>query len=303
MPVEKHECSWVNPYDLDVHEDENLKVSLVNFKATGNMRWLESTFELPTRWWINNHMRIPIVQEVLALIRDKKPKQGGKLLMPRHHQSLLPLEVRGKVLWFENNSRVVVLALREGHEEEELLWFLEEMNKDQEGTNPEPDTAAPVGKKVRKTEVPEPLEDLVKDCLQDLEGHPQCLRAHWQNSRHSFRLQRKSDKTIQEVRVKDMKKKLSEALEQDNFEPVQRNFLKAVAGCLAFLDGQDDPDQENLEEELAVHLPAQQASAEAPEEALVEAPAEQALAEAPAEAPETPAPARKRVRRKGQQEA
>ena len=50
--------------------------------------------------------------------------------MPRSRKSLLLLQVRGKILWFENTSRCVVLALQQGREVEHLQWFMNEPRKD-----------------------------------------------------------------------------------------------------------------------------------------------------------------------------
>ena len=49
--------------------------------------------------------------------------------MPRNHKTLLPLQVRGKILWCENNSRCVILALKQGREVERLQWFTNELHK------------------------------------------------------------------------------------------------------------------------------------------------------------------------------
>ena len=70
------------------------------------------------------------MQEILGLIKNKKAKQGNNALMPRNHKNLLPLQVRGKILWFENNSRSVILALQQGREVEHLQWFMNEPHKD-----------------------------------------------------------------------------------------------------------------------------------------------------------------------------
>ena len=94
VPLDKQTLPFVDPYSLADEPDEPLPVSLVSFKAAGNMHWLLSSLALPMKWWVNNHWRIPLLQEILSLIRDKKPKQGGHVLMPRNHKSLVPLQVR-----------------------------------------------------------------------------------------------------------------------------------------------------------------------------------------------------------------
>ena len=204
-----------------------------------------------------------------------------------------------KVLWFENNSRVVVLALREGHEVEELLWFLEELNKDTETLQEAPAPPAEPVAKAARTVVPRALEDIVKESLEKLELNEQCLRVNYINSRNSFRIQRLCDKAIKEVYVRTLKKKLNEALEQDNLESVNRAFLLAVTQCIGFLDGLDAPETSatsSSSHQALAEAPAEEAPAEAPAQASAEAPA-QAPAGAPAEAL-AEAPAKRRIRKK-----
>ena len=131
IPLEKKTLAFVDPYSLAEELDELLlPVSLVRLSATGDLNWLHQGLVLPRRWWLQNHFRVPLMQEILGLIKNKKAKQGNNALMPRNHKNLLPLQVRGKILWFENNSRSVILALQQGREVEHLQWFMNELHKD-----------------------------------------------------------------------------------------------------------------------------------------------------------------------------
>jgi len=242
VPLEKQTLPFVDPYNLADEPDEPLPVSLVSFKATGNLNWLHSGLALPARWWVKNHFRIPLLQEILGLIKDKKPKQGGHLLMPRNHKNLVPLQVRGKVLWFENNSRCVVLALKQGKEIEHLQWFMEEVNKDIENhvvfsdpECPEDQPGPGPSHKTSRVQIPEDLEDLVNKCLETLQEHPESLAAVYLASRNSFRVHRK-DKAWKDIKVKDLKRKRAQAFEQQDQELVKRQFDIAVQGCIEFLD-------------------------------------------------------------------
>jgi len=130
VPVETQTLAFVDPYCLAEEPDELLPVSLVRFSATGDLNWLHQGLVLPRRWWLQNHFRVPLIQEILGLIEDKKPKRGSQVLLPRNHKNLLRLPVRGKILWFENNSRCVIVALKQGREVEHLQWFMDELHKD-----------------------------------------------------------------------------------------------------------------------------------------------------------------------------
>ena len=182
------------------------------------------------------------MQEILALIKNKKAKQGNNALMPRNHKNLLPLQVRGKILWFENNSRSVILALQQGREVERLQWFTSELHKDIRNlvVDPEvsygPENQAGAGHKNNKLKLSEDVENLVKESLEQLRDHPQSLSAVYLTSRRSFRVSRKKDKGSKIIRVKAMKRKQAEALEQKDHQPLKRQFSFAVQACIEFLE-------------------------------------------------------------------
>ena len=83
-------------------------------------------------------------------------------------KSLLPLKVRGKILWFENNSHCVVLTLKQGEEAGQLLWFPEQLHKDIGDLQAAPND---LELKSRKMEVLEDLEEIVNNSLKDLCEH------------------------------------------------------------------------------------------------------------------------------------
>ena len=86
----------------------------MKFAASGpdSLRgWLHKILHLPSgTWWKENSCRILLLLEVLELIRAKKSQRQKEL---KHHTAILPLEVRGKVLWFQNTIRCVTLVLLE----------------------------------------------------------------------------------------------------------------------------------------------------------------------------------------------
>jgi len=276
FPWRSRPCPSLDPYNLADEPDEPLPVSLVSFKATWNLNWLHSGLALPARWWVKNHFHIPLLQEILGLIKDKKPKQGGHLLMPRNHKNLVPLQVRGKVLWFENNSRCVVLALKQGKEMEHLQWFMEEVNKDIENhaalSDPEcPEDQPGPSHKTSRVKIPEDLEDLVNECLETLHEHPESLGAVYLTSRSSSRVHRK-DKTLKDIRVKGLKRKQAKALGQQDQEPVKRQFDFAVQACIEFLDSRVPGAAASSNQQLEPAVPEGAPQAEGAAEGLAEVP-------------------------------
>ena len=133
---------------------------------------------MPRKRWLQNHFRVPLIQELLGLIKDKTPTQGSQVLMPTNHKNLLPLQVRGKILWRESNSLCVILALKQGREVEHLQWLMHELHKDIKNLAEDPEVAdgpedqAGPGHKSNKLKLSEDLENLVKESLEQLRGAP-----------------------------------------------------------------------------------------------------------------------------------
>ena len=103
----------------------------------------------------------------------------------RQHRSLAPLKIRGKVVWFDNSSRSVGLALMQGLEIQQLEWFMdellhdiEEMQDQEEGPGPGPGSQA-----LRKHALDKILQDLVDESLKPLQEHHKCQCAYYLSSR------------------------------------------------------------------------------------------------------------------------
>ena len=90
VPVETKRMLFVDPYNLGGMTDEALDVSLVDLKAVANIDWLQMALKLGGRWWVSNHHRIPLLQQVLKLIREQKPMSGRDVRMPKNHKCLVP---------------------------------------------------------------------------------------------------------------------------------------------------------------------------------------------------------------------
>ena len=242
-PVESASLPFADPYNLVTMSDELIKVSLVSFKATGAKVWLEQGLHLPSKWWLQNHANVPIMQEILELTRSQKPKTGGKSRLPRSQKSLIALKVRGKVLWFQNDSRCVTLGIMDGDEGlASFRWFLEELSKDSK----DPGGSAAAGDAGEPAESepddrgPDELGTIVSGALHVLQSNPRCLQATFLPSRVSIRVVRKEDKAASLFRVKGLKRKREEASEHDSQEPVKRQFDLVVSEALKFLES-DEP--------------------------------------------------------------
>ena len=235
VPVEEKTLSWMDPYqEAQGEEEESLKVLLVPFKASGNMDWLEKGLGFLARWWMKNHHRVPLICEVLELLKKQRPSQGAQRLLPKQASSILPLRIRGKVLWFQNQLRYVVLALKTGEEAASLQHFLDELLKDVESLSEQD-----ADRKQQKRQVPEEETQVVERALEILRDHSACRSAKFFPSRSCFQVVLQN-KTCEEFRVKDLTKKRKESLNQDDSSGIETVFDKAVQQALNFLNGDID---------------------------------------------------------------
>jgi hypothetical protein len=178
--------------------------------------------------------------------------------MPRNHKNLLLLQVRGKILWFENNCRCVILALQQGREVEHLQWFMNELHKDICILNVE----RAAGHKNSKLKLSKDVENLVKESLEQLRDHPQSLSPVYLTSRRSFRVSRKKDKGSKIIRVKAMKRKQDEALEQKDHQPLKRQFSFVVQACIEFLESAEPGAAASSNEQPELGVPEEAGHAE-----------------------------------------
>ena len=203
------------------------------------MNWLQKAMGLGTRWWITISHRIPLLQQVLNLIRDQRPVSGSQSRMPKNHKSLVPQEIRNKILWLQNDSRCATLALRDGDEGlHDFQWFVQQLQKDIQALEVDKDTDQQPDVVKQEPRVPAgpDVDELVHEALETLQEHPQCLSAIHMPSRVSFRLVRKCDKASQDFRVQDLKRTRAGATSLGTNEPVKREFDVAVAKALPFLE-------------------------------------------------------------------
>ena len=247
VPVEEATCSWVDPYNLVSEPEEHLPVKLVAFrKILGNgMRWLASEMRLPrSRTTAARFKNMPLFWEVRDLIRNKK-KRNCRL--PMRHKSLVPLEIRGRVLWFMNDSRNVTLALRDGPSDkenlranEDLQHFVRELHQDlikhMIGNGEHGITVLP-GRPERSA-VPEDLRIPVQEAIETLITYVKCRKAKYLVSRNTIVVHRDPDGAKGTFNVKGMHRERNKALVTGGeVGDVARTFKLATLQAIAFLDG------------------------------------------------------------------
>ena len=237
VPLVKKEMPFLDPYGLAEEMDldlEDSEVSLVDFKATGDMAWLDKVLEKPARFWLHHHNKVPSLLEIRQLIEAKKDLKKATRLVG-NHKCLIPLKVRGRILYVLNDTRKCVLGLTghpgalPGTPEDEagaLLWFLDELQKGLETLGDEEKKEV---KEVPKKAVEEEYSEQIQACLESLVQHPQCSSACFKPSRLTFQVVKK-DLVQKEFRVKNLNKRARTSTEPE--EP----FQKALAVATEYLD-------------------------------------------------------------------
>ena len=125
----------------------------------------------------------------MKAIRAKKPLDGRK---PRYHKILIPINIRGRVLWFVNDARCVTFAYQ-SHNLPDLSWFLHQLNDDIQEVLAE---GAP-GKTPRQPDAAtveqEDLQKCKKILLDNLKDYRPCKSAFFLNTKLVIRVARLSD--------------------------------------------------------------------------------------------------------------
>ena len=95
VPAEMKRMSIIDPYQLaqdlvDPRELGPLDVveqrTLVDFKATGDLLWLEDALSIPHKSWKGLQKQIPFLQEIKGLVLQKRDYRGGLARAPRQFQ-------------------------------------------------------------------------------------------------------------------------------------------------------------------------------------------------------------------------
>ena len=214
VPTMQANMSVVDPYELHEGEADNLEVALVEFMASGDNGWLQKSLDLNHKWFKENHWRIPLLQEVLDLIRQQKNKHnsGSAARAPRNRDCLIPVQVRGKTLLFKNDTRFVCFADKLWDPVESLKdfnWFLDQLRSDigdlQEIDSDEKAEAKKALRPSAPADLAGPadidLDGLISETREILQAHDNCLSANYYPSRTCFQVKRRCDRSKESFRV------------------------------------------------------------------------------------------------------
>ena len=244
--MEHQTLTFVDPLQLaeGMQDVDCLPVHLVSFKVTAPCQWIEKALEQKAHWWRSHASRSPFLCEVLENVKNLRPTKGRDQHLPKNTKAMVPIRVRNKVLWVMNDCRSVTLVLRPEHEEQDLSWFLQELQKD---LHPEPpadavplqmessEDLAESSHRYNKVPVSDDVQPLVDKTLQVISGHSNCTRVNYLPSKLGFRVLG-SDGTCKLFRVTDLKRKLAQAIQHDDPEVLQVQFEKSLEKALEFLN-------------------------------------------------------------------
>ena len=244
----------LDPYGVtDAGAADNVDASLVALKS--RLHWVQALGgdSLCLRKYLR---KLPLLNEVLQGIRDKKPTHRRA---PRSPDSLVALKIRGEVMLFKNDITCVHIALVGEKGIDSFEWFLQELLRDLEGLleleqrQQELDTERTT---TRQTKGPEDVQPLLDEALKTLREHARCHSAVYCHSSNRMKVRRIIGDTrdTKYFTVKDLKRKRKEAEAQGADEEGLKDLLKRQvdrAACMAisFLDGTDQPKDEADEAE------------------------------------------------------
>ena len=112
--------------------EEEMEADLVSFKGSAEHVWIHQALGLPTKWWVLHSSKIPLLLEIRELIKAKKASQGSSSRLPQQQGCLVLLKVRNRILFIQNSTTQMSLALAGSLENKTgtLDWFLKEWEKD-----------------------------------------------------------------------------------------------------------------------------------------------------------------------------
>lgn len=242
---EEEESMYViDPYNVEPHgpgSEQEVPVRMVSFKASGKFHWLEQALGLEKQWFKRNCVRVEFLNEILQLIRAKKPARGAQARLPRQQDCLVALQVRGpsgeqdpeeKVFWFRNDPRFVSVVVKPGAEGlKDFQWFLQELAFSIKSLQENEEETKKHGKKARQNPLPEALQAMVDDAVAAFMQHPRCASARYFPSRNEIVICRKDEVPSARFRIK----KLQKHLEKLDWDALLRAFGDAEHKGLEFL--------------------------------------------------------------------
>ena len=242
VPAERVESEVMDPHNLaNEAEDAKHKVNLVDLKVSAPHTWLYKSLGLHPKWFTKNHGRIPLLREILEAIRSPKRKRGGEARQPTRRSDLVILQVRDRVLWAQNESRYLRLAVRDGEKGiEDLHWFMQELSQDVGDLQEADELMDESLHKERRLGIPDDLQEHVREALHALQEHPRFASAHFQPSKSAMHVVRSVDGATKRLTVKKLKKA------RGNDDGVSRQFALMQAAAIEFLEG-EEPEADNAD--------------------------------------------------------
>ena len=253
VPLEFKTMLFVNLHQLEdewvvEHHDEDFGWQCLKLHATiKEVLWLQRNLNLPTKWWVLNCHRIPLLLEMAEQIREAKPK-GNKVAdqYKREPNVVVAIKLRGKVLFVRNLTTSLTLCFHPDQDlKTDLMWFIQELKREIEVLREAPPPAGPSQKKKRSkkaSDFPEEQE-MIEALLTKLGDHPNCKTAHHLPSRMSLKVKRK-DRVTKEFNFKSYRAKREKALLKSDFqniETLQSMFDETIGEAMAFLEGKEKP--------------------------------------------------------------
>ena len=170
----------------------------------------------------------------MRAIRAKKPDNGTR--RPRYHKILIPLSIRGRVLWFVNDARCVTFAYQ-SHNLPDLSWFLHQLNDDiQEVLTEGAASRTPRQPDIATVEA-QNLQQCKQILLDNLKDYPPCRSAFFLNTKLVIRVARSSDGARKEFGISSTSGRRFRTADPDyeesfaNLEARIRAWLRAPVDC------------------------------------------------------------------------
>ena len=156
VPLEFKTMLFVNLHHLDdawavENHDSDFGWQTHLHATIKEVLWLQRNLKLPTKWWVLNCHRIPLLLEMAEQIREAKPK-GNKVAdqYKREPNVVVAIKLRGKVLFVRNLTTSLTLCFHPDQDlKTHLMWFIEELKHDIEALREAPPPAGPSQKKKR----------------------------------------------------------------------------------------------------------------------------------------------------------
>ena len=178
---------------LGVRLPDSLELDLLSFGPSGDMSWLCKSLTVPDnnpgRWWAYCSVRLPLLTEIRESIKNLHVWKRQYQHLKDH---IIPLLIRGQILYVDNNSAVVTLGFTKvpsdpGPHLDILSWFCSELQKDIDAN------AAPHATMTLKSHYdPEEHGEIVQTIINRLVAHPQALQVLFDPAKMAFQIYKKS---------------------------------------------------------------------------------------------------------------